>query len=79
MTTTVRVTTDTEGRLTEDSTLTYGSTTIPVPERGTTRMAPHRIIAALKLAGLRPATNYYDDLSDGDGYVDIAVRPAEES
>jgi hypothetical protein len=77
--TTVRVTTDSGGRLAGTSTLTFGDVTIPVPDRGVTRMAPHRIWAALEAAGLRPATNYYDDLTDGDGLVDIAVRPAEES
>lgn len=74
-----RVTTGEHGRLTGTSTLTFGDVTIPVPDRGVTRMAPHRIWAALEAAGLRPATNYYDDLTDGDGLVDIAVRPAEES
>ncbi len=76
--TTARVTTA-DGRLTADSTLTFGDVTVPVPEQGITRAAPHRIWAALELAGLQPATNYYDDLTNGDGYVDIAVRPAEES
>ena len=77
--TTARVTTDAEGRLTDTSTLTVGDVTIPVPDRGITRMAPHRIWAALQAVGVQPATNYYDDLTQGDGFVDIAVRPAEES
>ncbi len=76
---TARVTTDTDGRLTDASTLTFGDVTIPVPDRGITRMAPHRIWAAMQVVGVQPATNYNDDITHGDGYVDIAVRPAEEA
>lgn len=72
---TVRVATDAEGRVADTSILTYGDVTIPVPGWGVTRMAPHRIWAAMETAGVRPATNYYDDITSGDGYVDIAVRP----
>lgn len=80
MTTYARITTiPGTHQLADDSTCTVGDDTVPVPARTVAaggRIAPHRIWAALDLLGYRPATNYYDDISHGDSYVDIAVVPA---
>ncbi len=65
-------------QLTDDSTCTIGDQTVPVPTRTDTagRVAPHRVWVALDALGWQPATNYYDDIVHGDGYIDIAVIPA---
>jgi hypothetical protein len=46
-----------DGRITDDSVIVIEGATYPIPERGQTRAAPHRIWAALKAAGYEPA-NY---------------------
>lgn len=77
---TARLTTDLHGRLTDESTITVDGRTYPVPARVDSlagRLAPARIVQALRDAGWKPATNYYNDLDKhaADGYTDIAVEP----
>jgi hypothetical protein len=75
------ITTDTGGRLTDDSTLCVDGQTTPVPTRAEVggRFAPRRIVEALAERGYQPATNYYADLQphDADGYLNIAIVPLD--
>lgn len=69
------ITVDSQGRLTEDSTLTIDGVTTLIPAHsGGGWLAPRRIADALAARGYRPATDYYSDL-DGprDGVLTIVV------
>ncbi len=85
MTTYARITTDADGRICDESTLTIDGHTTPIPQRAEFggRMAPRRIIEALAARGYQPATNYYDDLINTaagyeGGYFDMAIAPLGE-
>lgn len=75
---TARITTDTDGRLTPESTATLNGRTVPIPERteawGRTESAL-RVIEALRELTVRPATNYFDDLEHhhAEGYFTVTV------
>lgn len=76
------ITTDRDGRLTDESTLTVNGVTMPVPSHTSNagRLAAARILKALADAGYRPANGYYTDLdSSHDGYVTVNVVPKEGS
>jgi hypothetical protein len=55
-----------DGTIGSDSTIEIEGTVYPIPERGISRVATHRIWACLEAAGYKPATNYYDDLGPVD-------------
>mgnify|MGYP001405671152 CR=1 FL=1 len=69
------VTTDARGSLTDDSTLTIGDATVPVPARTDTlgRLAPARIVAAITGLGYRITP---DSIAVYDGYVTYDVTAA---
>jgi hypothetical protein len=79
---TATITTDTDGRLTADSTCTIEGRTVAVPERVPCcgRLAPSRITAAIQELGYTTASlggpRYYGTLTQHDGYVTVAVVPA---
>lgn len=74
------ITTNPEGQLVADSTVTIGGVTSPVLRRTDAAgvFAPKRIIETLTGLGYRPATNYYGDLHPqaGGGLV-VDIRPLD--
>jgi len=77
------ITTDPDGRLTDDSTCTINGQTVPVPLRvpHAGRVAPARIVAAIQELGYTTiaadgSSLYYGTLRRFDGCVTVAVDAA---